>query len=68
MGSRTPDLLIANETLYQLSYDPKPVALKINQPGSDCNAYLLLSRDAKKAGKAGINICQRGAFVVQSGP
>ena len=21
-GSRTPDLLIANETLYQLSYDP----------------------------------------------
>lgn len=24
MGSRTPDLLIANETLYQLSYDPIP--------------------------------------------
>src|SRR5688572_27231839 len=23
-GSRTPDLLIANETLYQLSYDPAP--------------------------------------------
>jgi hypothetical protein len=23
-GSRTPDLLIANETLYQLSYDPVP--------------------------------------------
>ena len=23
-GSRTPDLLIANETLYQLSYDPIP--------------------------------------------
>ncbi len=22
MGIRTPDLLIANETLYQLSYDP----------------------------------------------
>lgn len=22
MGDRTPDLLIANETLYQLSYDP----------------------------------------------
>ena len=22
MGSRTPDLLIANEMLYQLSYDP----------------------------------------------
>ncbi len=25
MGSRTPDLLIANETLYQLSYDPTQV-------------------------------------------
>ncbi len=23
-GSRTPDLLIANEALYQLSYDPTP--------------------------------------------
>ena len=23
-GSRTPDLLIANETLYQLSYSPLP--------------------------------------------
>ena len=23
-GIRTPDLLIANETLYQLSYDPIP--------------------------------------------
>ncbi|MEN9545423.1 MAG: hypothetical protein RLZZ34_340 [Verrucomicrobiota bacterium] len=23
-GIRTPDLLIANETLYQLSYDPVP--------------------------------------------
>ena len=28
-GSRTPDLLIANETLYQLSYDPAPIAVKI---------------------------------------
>ena len=37
-GSRTPDLLIANETLYQLSYDPNrgrlktkanPIAVKI---------------------------------------
>ncbi len=25
MGIRTPDLLIANETLYQLSYDPTPM-------------------------------------------
>jgi hypothetical protein len=32
-GSRTPDLLIANETLYQLSYDPiqfiKPLTTNI---------------------------------------
>ena len=30
-GSRTPDLLIANETLYQLSYDPIPTLPKIMQ-------------------------------------
>jgi len=29
-GSRTPDLLIANETLYQLSYDPVPTARRRN--------------------------------------
>ena len=28
MGIRTPDLLIANETLYQLSYTPKSRSLK----------------------------------------
>ena len=28
MGIRTPDLLIANETLYQLSYTPEPLANK----------------------------------------
>ena len=28
-GRRTPDLLIANETLYQLSYDPDQFAIKI---------------------------------------
>ncbi len=28
-GSRTPDLLIANETLCQLSYDPDQFAMKI---------------------------------------
>ena|GEM_PF-7080180 len=27
-GSRTPDLLIANETLYQLSYDPNQLNLR----------------------------------------
>ena len=29
MGSRTPDLLIANETLYQLSYDPIPSPFEV---------------------------------------
>jgi hypothetical protein len=29
-GSRTPDLLIANETLYQLSYDPSQTWLKLS--------------------------------------
>ena len=28
-GSRTPDLLIANETLYQLSYDPNKFYFKL---------------------------------------
>jgi hypothetical protein len=29
-GSRTPDLLIANETLYQLSYDPNLLVSSIS--------------------------------------
>ena len=33
MGIRTPDLLIANETLYQLSYTP--VRVKLSQVGFD---------------------------------
>ena len=35
-GSRTPDLLIANETLYQLSYDPIPLVISMEQnvPGA----------------------------------
>jgi hypothetical protein len=35
-GSRTPDLLIANETLYQLSYDPNQLAVKINPEPRNC--------------------------------
>ena len=35
-GSRTPDLLIANETLYQLSYDPTPNAVKIHNHVGNC--------------------------------
>ncbi len=41
-GSRTPDLLIANETLYQLSYDPIPTGVRtgilLAQPGPRCNS------------------------------
>jgi hypothetical protein len=29
MGIRTPDLLIANETLYQLSYTPRPLIFRL---------------------------------------
>jgi hypothetical protein len=31
MGIRTPDLLIANETLYQLSYDPTQSRRKLTR-------------------------------------
>ena len=34
-GSRTPDLLIANETLYQLSYDPVPKCTRRCRFGDD---------------------------------
>ena len=34
-GSRTPDLLIANETLYQLSYDPVPKCRRRCRFGDD---------------------------------
>ena len=34
-GSRTPDLLIANETLYQLSYDPVPKCARRCRFGDD---------------------------------
>ena len=32
MGIRTPDLLIANETLYQLSYTPNKKTLILTTP------------------------------------
>ncbi len=32
MGIRTPDLLIANETLYQLSYTPNEKTLMLTTP------------------------------------
>src|SRR5271155_3722376 len=46
-GSRTPDLLIANETLYQLSYDPIKLACNDLQRKSR-NAYFLLPRGSSR--------------------
>ena len=42
MGSRTPDLLIANETLYQLSYDPNQHRISHLQSKSLGDDLLLL--------------------------
>ncbi len=43
-GSRTPDLLIANETLYQLSYDPIQLTCKYLRRKSPGKYFLLLHR------------------------
>ena len=36
---RTCDLLIANETLYQLSYDPDQLGVKISNPRPNCKRH-----------------------------
>lgn len=41
-GSRTPDLLIANETLYQLSYDPAPMRREDSRACLDLQAMFSL--------------------------
>src|SRR5580658_2775229 len=41
-GSRTPDLLIANETLYQLSYDPINLCRKELHRGIRADLFQLL--------------------------
>jgi hypothetical protein len=46
-GSRTPDLLIANETLYQLSYDPIQLTYKYLRHKSR-NADCLLLRGSSR--------------------
>jgi hypothetical protein len=38
-GSRTPDLLIANETLYQLSYDPDQKLANYARVRADCKEF-----------------------------
>ncbi len=42
MENRTPDLRIANATLYQLSYDPTKVVLHYNPCPPIASAKLLL--------------------------
>jgi hypothetical protein len=37
-GGRTPDLVIANDALYQLSYDPNLNAGKVPEPYKGVNA------------------------------
>ncbi len=39
-GSRTPDLLIANETLYQLSYDPSRHARIVREFFTRANFFM----------------------------
>ncbi len=43
MGIRTPDLLIANETLYQLSYDPNQFRLRRLRRIGRCDYFVLLT-------------------------
>ena len=40
--NRTCDLLIANETLYQLSYDPAPITPKISRALRNCKSYFCM--------------------------
>ncbi len=54
-GSRTPDLLIANETLCQLSYDPIPITtFRIGPPGcpiftpANAHYYAVCTRNSKR--------------------
>jgi hypothetical protein len=45
-GIRTPDLLIANETLYQLSYDPihqDKMTVSLGTENPSCNSVLRLT-------------------------
>ena len=51
-GIRTPDLLIANETLYQLSYDPvAPNGTRGNRKGR-LKASVVPCRVSKAGGEA----------------
>ena len=62
MGSRTPDLLIANETLYQLSYDPEP-----NSPKAYPKIPLLQGENGATEKPTGNQFCERAACRVTMG-
>ena len=41
-GNRTPDLIIANDALYQLSYSPASVGRALTLAAARCNGLALL--------------------------
>ena len=47
MGIRTPDLLIANETLYQLSYTPNEKTLILTSPHFNPPATPITTTDVR---------------------
>ena len=53
-GIRTPDLLIANETLYQLSYDPAPRAYKFAGDGKFAMEIMYSRMDSPPAALRGL--------------
>lgn len=50
-GIRTPDLFVANETLYQLSYAPSMMA------GACINAPAITKRIVKRRGLSSLDFC-----------
>ncbi len=47
MGNRTPDLVIANDALYQLSYSPDPFADRANRGAYPPGGFAHRSREVK---------------------
>ena len=57
--TRTPDLLLAKQTLYQLSYSP--AAALGSLPGSRLNPEFGLSRFGKEQNSLKTELCDKGA-------
>jgi hypothetical protein len=60
-GSRTPDLLIANETLYQLSYDPKPCVVRIIRLPENCKKCFGKCEQADRVGETRVLVAKEFA-------